>query len=435
MAVNRWIGGGAVTRAQVGTFTIAGTPAAGNTVGVTINGKNVSYTLITGDDTTTTASGLADALRAATDGEFKLITWTNDAAIVTATAATPGVPYTPTGAGSVTTTATGGGATNTHAAVTANSSPNDVSDTANWSAGSLPVGADDVLIEATDQPLLWNLSALSAVTLASLKVRDSFAPQSASWVGNPVVHPTLGFREFRGSELTVQGVTTLEVNLNANAPAGAFQFNVGAVACALKVTGSGGSAVREECVFWRGTENTANTIEVYGGSVALQPLIYSSTGTAKCQTIKVINGTVRLESGATANTSASVQDSTLDTRATVPTLTVFGDASAVTVRDAATVGTLLTIDEGRVSWLSSGAVPVLKGGSGGVIDFAGSFTAVTVGSGAGTVVLDEGFSYLDPERRTLASLAATTMLLNRAGLGGVTLDFGEHIYLSAQAGP
>jgi hypothetical protein len=433
MSVNRWIGG-QVSRVQINTVTIGGTPAAGNTVGVTINGKNISYTLVTGDGTTEAATGLTNALRSAVDGEFQLVSWTSSAAVITATSATAGVPFTATGGGTLTTTATGGGATATAANVQAFLSPADVSDVLNWSAGSLPVAADDVIVDAVDQPMLWNLSALSGVTLNSFKVRDSFAPNAPSWIGNAVIHPTLDFREFRGTELVLQGITTLEINLNAGAPAGAFQFNVSAAQCALKVTGSGPSSVRQECVYWRGTHATLNTLQVYGGSVAISPLIYSSTGTAVFQTAQVISGTLRLESAVTVNTSATLQDSILDSRVTIPTLYIAGANSQVTMRDAAAV-TTLSVDEGAVSWLSSGAIPTLKVGSAGSIDFSGSFTAVSVGSGDSTVTLDEGASYTDPEKRTFPFGTAKTLLLNRTGLAGVTLDFGEHIAVQVNLGP
>lgn len=428
MAIKIWLGAAKRTK-QKGTFTIGGTPAAGNTVGVTINGKNVTYTVVAGDTTTLVATGLAAALRAADDGEFSLITWSSDAAVITAEAAEAGVPFTATGAGTVTTTATGGGATNTYAAVTANSSPNDVANTANWSGGALPGAADDVIVENTAEPMLWNLDALAAVSLTSFKVRDSFACESAGWIGNPTIHPTLGFREFRGTELSLQGCTTLEVNQNPSAPAGSFRFNVGAVQCALKVTGSGPSAVREECVEWRGT-HAANAAEVYGGSLAVQPLIQSVSGTAVLATAKVISGTLRLEQGVTVSGSVTLMSGLLDTRVSIPTLTMDGEESAATVRDAASISTALTVDAGSVNYLSTGALVSLLVGSGASISFEGSEAAVVVGTGtAGSVTLEEGASYLDYNNRTVPFPDVDTLKLNRTGIDGVTLRFGPGIYL------
>lgn len=436
MATVRWIAN-AVTRAQVNTLTVSGTPAAGNTAAVTINGKTITYTVVTGDTIETIASELAALLRASEDGEFQLIVWTVDDAVITATAATAGVPFTTTGSGTLSVSSTGGGATTlTAASVQTNSSPNDAANTANWSGGSLPVNSDDVIIENTSQPLWWNLStAISGVTLTSLKIRDSFAPSEQSWIGLPINHPTLGFREFRGSELTLTGATTLEINLANGAPAGAIQINGGSAASTIKITGSGSGAIGDEAVYWRGTHASSNAIEVFGGSLLIAPLLYSSTGTAVCETIKIISGAVRLSSGVTVNVSADLTDSLLDSRVTIPTFAMNGSSEA-TFRDAAACGTAMSIDEGVVFWNSSGNISgTLSIGSDGVIDFSGSKATITVGSGAGTVVLAEGSSYIDRQKRTIASWAATTVLLDRTSLAKVNIDLGDNLYIDAAVGP
>ncbi len=164
MATKIWQGGtGAKRGKQKGTITVSGTPAAGNVATVTINGKSITYTVVTGDAIADVAEGLAALLRNADDGEFSLLTWTVSAAVITHESAEAGVPYTATGTGALTVASTGGGATTlTAASVTAFSSPNDVANTANWSGGTLPTAADLVVVENTAEPMLWNLDALSA---------------------------------------------------------------------------------------------------------------------------------------------------------------------------------------------------------------------------------------------------------------------------------
>ncbi len=429
----KWIGG-QISRAQINTITVSGTPAAGNVATVTMNSKSITYTVLTGDAIADVATGLVALLNAAVDGEFKLISWTSSAAVITATAATPGVPFTTTGGSTLTVASTGGGATTlTAASVQTNLSPNDVNDTANWSAGALPAAGDTVYVENTDQGMYWNLSALSAITVAVLKFRNTFAPTDRQcWVGNPTIHPDLNFREFRGTELTLQGATVLEVDMSDQAQAGAFRFNVSAASCALKVLGSGGGTIGSEQVSWRGTHATTNAIEVYGGSLVIDPIHFSSSGTAVLQTIKAISAAIRLEAGVTVNTSADIRDTTLDTRVAVPALTLNGEDCAAAVRDAATCTTLI-IEAGSVNWISTGTISNLKVGSGGAISFDGGKGAVTVGSGTDTAVLQEASTYIDRNQRTLP-FGANYFLLNRCGLAGVTVDFGEHIRLHPVAG-
>ncbi len=434
MAVVKWIGA-QISRPQINTITVSGTPAAGNSAAVTMNGKIVTYTVVTGDTTTTIATNLVSALNSAVDGEFKLVIWTSSAAVITATAATAGVPFTATGGSTLTVTPTGGGATTlTAASVQTNLSPNDANDVLNYSSGALPSTGDTLYAESTDQGIYWNLAALAAVTLAVVKFRNTFAPTDRQcWVGNPTIHPDLNFREFRGTEWAPQGATILEIDLNDQAQGGAFRINVNSASCALKVLGSGGGTIGDEQVSWRGTHATTNTIEVYGGSLVIDPIHFSSSGTAVLQTIKAISASIRLEAGVTVNTSADIRDTTLDTRATVPALTLNGENCAAAVRDTATCTTLI-IEAGSVNWISTGTISNLKVGSDGSISFDGGKGAVTVGSGTGTAVLQEDSTYIDRNQRTLP-LGSNYLLLNRCGLEGITMDFGEHLYLNPVVGP
>lgn len=435
MATVLWIAA-QMRRAQINTITVSGTPAAGNVATVTINGKSVTYTVVTGDTTTTIAEGLADLLRATDNGEFKLITWTNDAAVITATAADPGVPFTATGGGTLTVASTGGGATTlTAASVQTSLSPNDAADVLNYSSGALPSGGDTLIIDGPEG-IYWNLSALSALTIL-ITVRSTFQPTDRTcWIGNHTWHPDLDFREFRGTELTLTGITTLLIEMPAGAPAGAYRFNGGSATSTVRILGAGDGIIGQESVHWRGTHATTNAIEVYGGSLLVDPQHFSATGTAVFQTLKCINAAVRLGAGVTVNTSADLRDSVLDSRVTVPTHTQNGPASTAVYRDAAEVGTAMAIDEGTLFWNSSGNIDgTLNVGSDGIIDFSGAKSAITVGSGTGTVVLEEGATYIDREKRTIASLGADTMLLQRTNMDRVNLDIGDHFYVDFAVGP
>src|ERR1700677_3805662 len=98
MATNLWRGDAAAV-AQVDVITPASV-AAGNTFSITINSKTVSYTTAAGT-VADVCTGLATALEASTIAEFQEIAWTTDgASTITATANTPGVPFTQTSSAS-----------------------------------------------------------------------------------------------------------------------------------------------------------------------------------------------------------------------------------------------------------------------------------------------------------------------------------------------
>lgn len=175
---------------QVDSLTVGGAPVAGNTISATINSKAVTYTVVTGDTTSTAAAGLQALLSASTaPPEFAEVNWTVSSAVVTGTAATPGSPFTLTASAA-------GAATLTRAAVTANSSPSDAANAANWlrnGVAALPQNGDDVTLADSSVPLLWNLNALAAVMFNSLTRWQSMTGQ----IGLPEVNATGGYQEYR----------------------------------------------------------------------------------------------------------------------------------------------------------------------------------------------------------------------------------------------
>jgi hypothetical protein len=164
MATVRWVGK-AQSTAQLDTITISAYDAA-TTYSVTINGKVVSVAGVT--STSATASALATALQASEEPEFTEITFAAASSTVTCTANTAGTPFT------MTVGASGGTGTMSTTTTTANSSPNDLNNAKNWSGGSLPTNADDVVFDAGEVDVKWNLSSLSGVTLTSLTRRVGY---------------------------------------------------------------------------------------------------------------------------------------------------------------------------------------------------------------------------------------------------------------------
>src|SRR5580692_5793161 len=138
--------------------------ANAGTLTVTINSKNIQYVCTGTDTTTTAASALLALLQASTFPEFVQQTYTSSGAVITAVAAVAGTPFTTTVAGA-------GGSTLTHSTTVANSSPSDPGNSLNWlrnGVAALPQAGDDVVLQNSTIPWLWNLAALAAVQFNSL---------------------------------------------------------------------------------------------------------------------------------------------------------------------------------------------------------------------------------------------------------------------------
>ncbi len=184
MATNRWRGD-AVAVAQIENITIGGTPAAGNTVTVTINTKNVTYTVTAADVSASSpvqsvALNFATQLASSTIPEFQEASWTNNgaSAVIVATAATAGVPFI------YSTSATGGGATISGANVTPSGGPSDASTVLNWTTGAVPTTGDDVLIDGSSD-ILYGLNSLTTAVYNTLRIKASFGGNIGLLLLNP----------------------------------------------------------------------------------------------------------------------------------------------------------------------------------------------------------------------------------------------------------
>lgn len=288
MAINRWRGD-YLPRAQVVTLTV-GSATAGHTFVVTMNGKVVSYTAVSGDTTATIAAALQALLAGATTiPEFNEVTWavdTTSANVIVGTAATPGVPFTATLSGT---------GTFTLATPTASTGPNHVDEPKNWSLGTVPGATDDVLVDG-GADLLYGWGALSAAAYASLRVKASFAGQ----IGLPFYNPS-GYVEYRARAWPVN--TAVPVLIGEGSGEGPTLVNL-ACGAALDLT-----------VFKTGNR-----------AVADAPVVNVSGPTS---------GTCSVAAG---DVGIAADDDTLT--ASGITVALDGDASALAVGRAATVATL-----------------------------------------------------------------------------------------------
>jgi trimeric autotransporter adhesin len=358
--------------AQVDTLTVAGTPAAGNVITATINTKNISYTL-TGADTAITAAAALQALLANTSitpPEFQEMTWSVSGAVITATAATPGTPFT------LTSSATGGGATITHANVTANSSPSDVDNASNWlrsGSPSLPQNGDDVVVADSSVGLLWNLASLSAVTFASFTRWQSFT----ATIGLPEINPA-GYQEYRPTYFQFAGsASPIAVNLGVGLTGGGpsrERYNVGTSQVILNVLAAGGAA-DDYSVRFLGT-NASNVLNVQNVSVGVA-MLPGEVATVASATVDG-GGSLSLGVGTTFSGKLTANNGTSTLFCASATLDAFNGSQVTVQSTGLTYTTVLASNGSTLTWTSNSTITALTLTTGAVLDKSSDVRPMTI---------------------------------------------------------
>ncbi len=227
----------------------------GDNLVATVNGKTVTYTVVTGDtiDTATAAWLALLSDTSSTPPEIQEATYSSpDTDLIWATATTPGTPFAGMTGGLVF-SATGGCAV-TQTSIAANSSPSDVGNAKNWlRAGSpgLPQNGDDVILANSSIPFLWNMDALVAIQFASYVRWQSFEAA----IGLPDINPA-GYIEYRAKSFKFVGSGTLSMVLGqgttdsgpASGPA-RERYDLGAQRVTLTVLGAGSTTAARRS--WR----------------------------------------------------------------------------------------------------------------------------------------------------------------------------------------
>lgn len=417
--------GEAAAVAQVDTITVALTWAGADTATVTINGKDLVLTV--GTDTTT--AQVATAIKEMINGdaqtgtgdhtfgetgddvpEFQGITATVVASVVSCTADVAGTPFTMTA-----TEVTAGDGTATLAPGTANQSPNDWSNAANWSGdpGAVPVDADDVVIENSSVSILYGLDQ-SAVSLNSLTIKPTFTGN----LGLPR-NNAAGYVEYFDTYLVTSAAadaTTCTYNIDAGG-SGRIRLDTNTGQSEINVYGSGTRAEADvPAILIKGT-HAANVLNLNKGDVGLA---FFGGEAATAATIRVgyrdaVASDCDLVVGAGATTTTLVQiGGDVEILSNLTTATIA--AGTLTIGDDATV-TTLNVDGGTVYYESDGICGTAN--VAGTLDFRRDIRARTVTNAN----LYEGGAIQDPA----ATVTWTNGIdLQHCGLGDVTLDWGEH---------
>lgn len=397
MATRRWCGRSEAV-AQVSTYTVGGTWAAGQVYEVTANTRTVAYETVTADvDNDGAATGLQAALAASDYPEFREVTWTVDGAVVTGTAATPGKPF-------VATSTADGTGTLTAATPTASSGPNYWSVADNWREGAVPTTGDDVIIDEGPS-ILYGLDQ-NGETLASLRVTQNYP--AASQIGLPnqtnPANPASGYAEYRDRRLKI-GATLVTIDTVSRR----VRLDLDTDATTVTVNGTGQPLVAGEYALDIVGVNNANVLRVNRGSVGLG---YQAGDAATFTSVQVSyqnnpagDATVRVGRGVT--------------------LTTLTQAAGDVVLECA--ATTVNKTGGTLTRVGTGAVTTLRNRGGRVNDD---------GTGTITALYNTGEYYL----RGLAALTVTDATLYRGSVtddrnGRVTWTNAPNLFECHPAGP
>lgn len=415
MATRVWLGA-AVPVPCVQVITIGGSYSADETITITVNGKSLVLTVGTGqtdldeilDDLvamingdpangTETRSALGSEV-----GEFYYITATEDGATeLTLTGAADGRPFT-----AVATEDSGSG-TFVAAVPTASTGtgPSMFSNTANWSADTVPVDGDDIVFDhraAAD--LLYGLDQ-HAVTPASITISPGFANRR---IGLPDVNrdnSMLPYDEVLDTHLMLgESGDSTNIAVHIDAPScSRIRLNTGTSQATILVSGTGARELQNVPPFEFLGTHASNEMTVDKGDVGI------AMGDGQSATVATLrmnwdndrnnDAIVHCGDGATL-TTITKSGGQLETNSNVTTLT---QSAGVTVfkagRGTAATMTTGTIYGGTVYYESSGTWTTATVVGPGCVDFRNDNRGRTVTN----IVFHGAISWYDPEGTVTAT--------------------------------
>lgn len=405
--------GDAPAVARIVTITITADDAA-TSYRVTINDKVVSA-LGTGIGVNATATALRAALAGSTIREFQEAVWTVAGAVITATAAVPGMPF--DAASSV---SGGSGTIGPVTVVEAGSGPEDLATPKNWSTGDLPgTGVDDVaVITETAGNIKWNLEALYAGNkLTAIYFDSTFTGDG----GLPRVNTgTTPYVEYRSRFIKVK----------------ADKVIIG--------QGTGGGSPRLQLD--QGDEPTEWNVYRTGQSqtTGTKPLILRGVGggTGGTNVLNIFKGSVYVDDDADLDelNIGSDEQPASDVNLVLSPSVVLGQVrqfggvltiqgacgsllsqfAAVTLLGEGDIGPVTLLGKASMVYRGTGDCGDVVLGSGSALDFSRAVDPVTVAS----VTMSKGSKLID--RNQVCSFV-TPIVLSGCGLADVTLDLGDSI--------
>jgi trimeric autotransporter adhesin len=414
--------GGAPPIAQVDTVTVVGTVEADDIFILTIGYKSVS-TVGGSTNATTVANTVAVALNALDSSEypeFAEITWTDSGAVITATATTPGKPFTLTASS---TEANGNAAddqTFTRAASVTSSGPNDWSVAANWSTAAVPANTDDVVVEDSNVDILYGLDQ-TGILLSSLTFKSTYS----GYTGLPATNHAGGYPEYRPTSLVI-GANTVSIGDGEGRGSGRIKLDLDGQVSAITVKGTGqpiDTGLKALMITGTAVNSTA---DISAGSVALSPF---ASQTCVLTTLDILHqgnvvGDVDLYIGSGANAITMYQRGGTILAEVGPTTALYMEAGVTTVMSGA--ATTYQIDGGILNWRGADTLTTVNVGGTATVNRTPSGTTSTWTN----CNLYAGGAINDPA----GELTITNGVdLQRCGLMDVTLDLGKHLTVTKSA--
>lgn len=381
MAAKRWLGVVTAVK-QITTLTVGGTITIGDVFTILCGFGTVRVVAATSVAASVAAQVQAALAATSVSPEFTEAVWTVAGAVVTGTGSVAGVPF-------VVTSSATGTSTIVSATTTAATGPNFGDVAGNYNGGTLPVAADTLTVEANSPPILYGLTALTA-----LLAKVTFEATSSATVGLTEFNPR-GFREYR-PQYWALNMTSLEVGTGAGQGSSQIKMDLGAVATAVMVFGTGFS-------------NEEFPLQLVGGASATIVVAAGSVGLSTRATEIANFASVVVGPGASVTAGLTCTHTLVRTEGTV---TLENTATTLDVRNGSckTTGQAVTLD------VSGGALAYKS---------ASTITTATVGPGmldcsdlrartCTTLTIRAGGSVYDPQK----TLTIGSLLL-AAGVKGI----------------
>lgn len=402
---NNYFRGDAQPIAQVMTFTVGGTSTTADTITITINRKEITYTVEGSENTTQMAEGLLALLQASTLAEFLEIEWTSDADVITATGRTAGIPFTATASDS------GGDATLTAANVTAATGPYFWSNADNWSNGTVPIANETVFIDVsgTIVPKIYYGIDQNTLNLAALTINNAE-------IGLP--DDNGAYSEYRDKFLRIQ---TANLTLGGTGQ-GLIRLDMvngtTSGATAVQITSTPTSRVADKPAVQIKNTHANSTLNIIKGSVGLGANLGETATflTVRVGYVNSVQGDVYLYTGSgTTIGTLNQAGGTLSLGAGVTTLTISGGKTTFLSGNVTTI----TGYSGQVFYLSQGTITTVSADNTFSIDFTKDLRPKTVTN----CTLFKGSSLKDSFKVVTFT---NPILISGCSLTDVTLDLGTH---------
>jgi hypothetical protein len=436
MAQRTWRGG-AVGIAQVDTITFALTWATADTVTVTINGKDFTFTVGDTSDVTTIAAAfvlgwnatsapslaanesIIPVAGASSIPEYAEITATSAAGVVTLTGDTLGKPFTMS-----VVEVTAGTGTSVEATSIAATGKNHFDNADNYLEGSVPVSTDDLLFDVTAQDDLLYALDQNAITLTSLTRTNGFTKK----IGLPKLNvdsTSRKYNEYRDDYLKISATTVLVQGDGTGS--GRTKFDFGSNIFTADIADNGTPLETDVPALLILGTHASSVLRVTKGKVGVaffeQESAHLATLTVGWETNQTGDADVVCGSGVDLGNAAIVQTGgSLSIDSATGTGTIDQTGGSITIRS----GAHASIEHSGTVFLVNCGTITTQIARGGVIDARQGTLALAITN----LELNKGASYLDPQARITESNGID---INGCALADVTIDKGTHFTLTKTA--